>query len=139
MFANSRMTNGKDWISIQNFKSPNFTIKDLGSGICQYQYGFMYTIYYSYSVLESNRHYYIRQIEQSPLTNTTRTSAEAGANLSFHLHHSFKYVYVPPNGVTTTAIASNSDKYGTGLAGLITRFFAEVILPLLQPSSVQNG
>lgn len=133
------MNNGKDWISIQNFTAPSFTVTDLGSNICQYQYGFLYTIYYSYAMLESNRHYYIRQIVQSPLTTTTQTSAVAAATSSFALHHSFKYVYVPPNGIATTTIVSNSDKYGTGLAGLITRFFAEVVLPLLQPSSVQTG
>jgi hypothetical protein len=139
MFANAHMSNGDDWIKIENYTQPSFTVVDLGANTCSYQYGFLYTIYYSYAVLQTNRHYYIRQLVQSPLTTTTQTSTVAAATASLSLHHSFKYVYVPPDGTVTSAIISNSDKYGTGVAGLITRFFAEVILPLLQPSSVDSG
>lgn len=139
MFANARMSNGEDWIKIDNFTQPSFVVEDLGSSTCKYHYGFLYTIYYSYSVLETNRHYYIRQVIQSPLTITTKTSTVGGSTGSFSLHHSFKYVYVPPAGTTTSAIVSNADKYGTGVAGLITRFFATAILPLIQPSSVESG
>lgn len=133
------MTNGGDWISIDNYTQPSFTVQDLGSNTCRYQYGFLYTIYYSYAVLEKNRHYYIKQILQSALTTTMQTSATSGATASFSLHHSFKYIYIPPEGVTTSAILSNTDKYGSGLSGLISRLFSETVFPLLQPSSVDSG
>lgn len=138
IFANARMTNGKDWLKLDSYKTPSFTVEDLGSSICRYQYAFLYTIYYSFAINDESKAYYLRKITQTPLYTTVQVDTTDGATASFSLQHSFKYVYVAPNGSTSSSLQSSNRKYGTGLPGLITQFFSEAILPLVKPSSVRN-
>lgn len=140
IFANARMTNGKDWLKVENYSTPSFTVQDIGSNLCRYQFASLYTIYYSFSVNEASPAYYLRKITQTPLFTTIKIDAAASTTSTLSLQHAFKYVYVPPEGTSgASPIVSDQKKYGTGIAGTFTQFFSEVVLPLVQPSTVQNA
>lgn len=134
------MTNGKDWLTVTNYTTPSFVVQSLGSNVCRYQFAVLYTIYYSFSITEASPAYYLKMITQTPLFTLINIDPASTTPVSLSLQHSFKYIYIPPeNSSAASPIKSNARKYGSGVAGLFTQFFSEVVLPLVQPSSVSNA
>lgn len=121
-----------DWLQIPALASewnPSPIPTPNKTNSCTYIKGYKITIHYSFALFDEKRMYYIIKIEKSPVAAEVSIGA---TSVQFGIY--IDQVFHPPSVKNPNAF---TEKYGSGLIGAVNYFFTEVILPIVQPSSVQ--
>jgi len=131
-FSQSLMSRPADWLQIPAMAaewSANVAAVVSKTGYCSYNKGYKITIHYSFALSDAKRMYYIIKIEKTLVTGEL---VKSSIKAEFGIY--IDYVFHSPQVKDPDAF---TEKYGSGLIGAVNYFFTEVILPVLQPSSVR--